>query len=80
MAKLESEFNFFLKNQESLVKKYRGKYVVIKNRKVLGVYSDIPSAITETSKVEEYGTFLVQKCEPGTAVFTQFYHSRVKIA
>lgn len=80
MAELKCEFDFFLKNQKSLVKKYRGKYVVIKNNKVLGVYSDIPSAISETSKVEEYGTFLVQKCEPGTAVFTQFFHSRIKVA
>jgi len=80
MAKLEREFDFFLKNQETLVKKYRGKCIVIKNKKILGAYPDIPSAIAETSKKEEPGTFLVQTCEPGKAIFTQFFHSRVKAA
>ncbi|MGA2362569.1 MAG: DUF5678 domain-containing protein [Candidatus Aminicenantales bacterium] len=80
MAALESEFDFFLKHQKELVDKYRGKYIVIKNKKILGAYSDISSAISETSKTEEPGTFLVQKCEPGKAVFTQFFHSRVKVA
>lgn len=80
MAKLESEFDFFLKNQKALVEKYRGKYIVVKGKKVLGSYSDLTSAINETSKTEELGTFLVQKCEPGNAVFTQFFHSRVKVA
>jgi len=79
MIMLESEFDFFLKNQATLVSKYRGKYIVIKNKKILGVYNDISSAINETSKTEKPGTFLVQKCEPGKAVYTQFFHSRVKV-
>lgn len=78
MAVLEGEFDFFLKNQKTLVDKYRGKFIVIKNKKILGVYPDASSAISETSKKEELGTFLVQKCEPGKAAFTQFFYSRVK--
>ena len=78
MAKpLEKEFQYYLDNQEELVKKYDGKFIVIKNCNVIGVFDDELKAIEETSKKEELGTFLVQKCEPGTESYTQTYHSRV---
>lgn len=74
---LEKDFQYYLDNQEELVKKYDGKFIVIKNYTVIGVYDDELKAIEETSKKEELGTFLVQKCEPGTESYTQTYHSRV---
>ena len=80
MLPLEKEFDFFVKNQDELVKKHRGKYIVIKNQAVIGVYDELNEAITETSKKEQRGTFLVQKCEPGKAAYTQTYHSRVHFA
>lgn len=81
MAKpLEKEFNYYLSRQDELVKKYNGKYVVIKGTKVLGAYDTEIQAITETSKKYELGTFLVQKCEPGEQSYTQTFHSRVAFA
>jgi len=77
MITLEKEFDFFVKNQKELVEKYKGKYVVIKDDKILGVYSSLSEAVEETSKREKLGTFLVQKCEPTNKVYTQNYHSRV---
>jgi hypothetical protein len=77
MLPLEKEFEFFVINQADLVKKYQGKFIVIKNEKVIGVFDDLTTAIAETSKKEKLGTFLVQKCEPGRAVYTQTFHSRV---
>jgi hypothetical protein len=79
MILLEKEFDFFIQNQEKLFKKYPGKYIVIKNNKILGSYPSISEAISETSKVEKLGTFLVQKCASGKKVFTQVFHSRVRI-
>lgn len=75
---LKKEFEYYLENQDSLVDKYNGKYIVIKNLSVIGVYDDELEAVQETSKIHELGTFLVQKCEPGTGSYTQRHHSRVR--
>jgi hypothetical protein len=74
---LVKEFDFYLEHQNELVEKYNGKFVVIKDCKVLGAYASELEAITETQKTHELGTFLVQKCEPGSDSYTQTYHSRV---
>ncbi len=77
---LEKEFQYYLDHQEELVKKYNGKYIVIKAGKVLGSYNSDLEAIHETTKEHELGTFFVQKCEPGQSSYTQSYHSRVSFA
>jgi hypothetical protein len=78
MAKpLEREFEYYLKHQDDLVKKFKGKFIVIKDQKVIGVFDDELEAVEKTAKEHELGTFLVQKCEPGTESYTQTFHSRV---
>ncbi len=75
---LEKEFEWYLKNQADLVKKYDGKYIVVKDGKVIGEYKDLGPAIDETvAKGYEMGTFLVQKCSPGDQDTTAVFHSRV---
>lgn len=74
---LEKEFEYYIKNQKELVKKYNGKYIVIKDEKVIGSYDSEIEAVEETSKIEKLGTFLVQKCEPGKESYTQNFHSRI---
>lgn len=74
---LESEFKYYLANQNELVQQYNGKYIVIKNCTVIGSYDSDFEAVEKTSLNHEIGTFLVQKCEPGTESYTQTYHSRV---
>ena len=74
---LEKEFKYYIDHQDELVKKYNGKFLVIKNCKIIGIYDTELEAITKTSEKKELGTFLVQKCEPGTESYSQTYHSRV---
>jgi len=74
---LQKEFDYYVSHQKELVEKYNGKYVVIKDGEVAGVYDSQSAAISEGKKKFELGTFLVQKVEPGTATYTQTYHSRV---
>ncbi len=74
---LEKEFQYYRDHQTELVEKYNGKFVVIKDLKVIGVYDVELDAIKETAKSHELGTFLVQKCEPGKSGYTQTFHSRV---
>ena len=79
IAKLEEEFKYYLEHQDELVKEYNGKFIVIKDRKVLGAFTSALEAVENTTKQHELGTFLVQKCEPGSASYTQTYHSRVSV-
>ena len=76
----KKEYTYYLAHQEELVKQHNGKVVVIKGERVIGVYPDTVSAITETQRSEELGTFLVQKVEPGSDSYTQTFHSRVAFA
>lgn len=78
MAKsLKREFKYYIEHQKELVEKYNGKFIVIKNCKVIGAYDSDLEAINKTTEKHELGTFLVQKCEPGSESYTQTYHSRV---
>ena len=77
---LEKEFNYYLENQDELVKNYNGKFIVIKDLKIIGAYNSELEAVQKTVEKYELGTFLVQKCEPGSESYTQTYHSRVAMA
>lgn len=76
---LEKEFAYYLHNQSDLVKKYKGKFIVIKDDKVIGAYDSHLDAYNTTVKTETLGTFLIQHCLPGKDSFTQTFHSRVLI-
>lgn len=74
---LEAEFKYYINNQKELVKRYKGLFIVIKRNKILGSYATELEAIEETAKKEELGTFLVQKCTPGSESYAQMFHTRV---
>jgi len=78
-ATLKKEFEYYLKNQEEFVKKYNGRFLVIIDSQVIGDYESELEAINETLKTHEAGTFLVQKCEPGSESYSQTFHSRVSL-
>ena len=80
MEQLEKEFKYYIDHQAELVEKYDGKFIVIKDCKVIGAFDSELEAINTTSEQYELGTFLVQKCEPGSESYTQTYHSRVALA
>ena len=77
---LRKEFDYYLKHQNELVRKYSGKYIVIKDSQVVGVFESELEAVKKTSEKYELGTFLVQKCESGKENYTQTYHSRAVFA
>lgn len=77
---LRDEFQYYLDNQRQLVKEYNNKFIVIKDKAVIGSYDKEDIALFETQKTHELGTFLIQKCTDGTSAYTQTYHSRVVFA
>jgi len=80
MSDLSKEFDFYIEHRAELAQKYLGKYIVIKNNVVLNAYDDMMTAIMETKKTEELGTFLVQFCSMDDADITCTFHSRVSFA
>ena len=80
MEKLEREFRYYVEHQDELVEKYNGKFIVIKDCSVIAAFDSEMEAIEKTAEQYELGTFLVQKCEPGSESYTHTYHSRVLFA
>ena len=76
---LEKEFQFYLDNQKELVEKYSGKFIVIKNNSIIGVYNSHSDAYNNSLKENELGTFLIQHCIEGEQSYTQTFHSQVII-
>ena len=74
---LQKELEYFKANQNELVQKHRGKFLVINGQKLQGVYDTEIEAYTEAKKKFELGTFLIQQCLPGQEGYTQTFHSRV---
>jgi hypothetical protein len=58
----------------------KGRFVAIKNCRVVGSHDDQLTAISETAKTEELGTVLVQKVEPGSGAYSQTFESRAIFA
>lgn len=74
--KLEEEFKFYISNQEKLLEKYNGKFIVIKDKSIIGSFDSEIAAYEETQKYHKLGTFLIQYCTSGTENYTQTFHSR----
>lgn len=73
---LKDDYDYFNEHKGDLVRQYPDKFIVIKDKNIIGVYDDPVSAYTETTKDYPLGTFLIQKCsdEPNE---TQVFRSRV---
>lgn len=74
---LDKELQYYIDNQDDLVAKYRGMFLVIKDMTVIGIYNTEIEAYSETVKTHELGTFLIQECQPGDENYTQTFRTRV---
>jgi hypothetical protein len=74
--RLRDAFDYYLAHQDEMVQKYNGRVVAIKDRRVLGDYSDRTTAIQQTAKTEKLGSFIVQKVSPGEEDYTITLNSR----
>jgi len=76
---LEREFKYYLDHQEELVKAHFGRFVIIKDDKVLGDFGTEVEAIVHAKNTLnlKLGSFLVQHCLPGAENYTQYFHARV---
>lgn len=70
---LKENFNYFLENLDEFCKEYKNKYIVIKNKQVIGIYPTFEEARKETNKTEQEGTYLIQLCTKNSN--TQTFYS-----
>lgn len=77
---LKKQLEYFKANQGALLEKYKGKFLVIKDEEVKGVYDLQEDAYANAVKQFELGTFLIQQCLAGEESYTQTFHSRVSLA
>ena len=77
---LDKEFQYYLDNQDELVKKYNGRFIVIVGEEVVGNYESYEQGLFESMKQHKLGTFLIQECTEGEEAYTQTFHSRVVFA
>ena len=74
---LEKEYEYYLKHKNSLIEKYVGKYIIIKNNDVIGAYESKEDAIKQTQIKHKIGTFLIQLCSKKEEDDVMRFHSRV---
>ncbi|MCL2151276.1 MAG: hypothetical protein FWH50_03540 [Coriobacteriia bacterium] len=67
---MDRELEFFINNQESLVKRFGGKTLVLHKQSVAGVFDNRLEAYTEAKKRFDPGTFMIQDCLPGPEAYT----------
>ena len=75
---LQDEFNFYLEHQASLANEYDNRVIVIKDKKVIGVYDSDDEAVEKTTCTHELGSFLVQKCSTDPSSVLHTFRSRVR--
>lgn len=79
-ASLFDEFDYYVAHQAELAEKYQGRYLVIKNRRILGDYETLKKALHATVPEHEPGTFLLQLCDADPDSLKVTFRSRVRFA
>ena len=74
-ASLKPELDFYVANRTNLAARYAGKFLVIKGQKVIRVYERELTAICETQKEHEPGTFLVQEANASVGSYSEPEHA-----
>lgn len=77
VSPLEKEFLYYVEYQAHLLPDHRGKYLLIRDERLVGAFETERQAIKAGMEQFELGTFLIQKCEAGEESYTQTFHSRV---
>lgn len=73
--RIDKNYNYYVANQKELDKKYKNKYIIIQEEKVVGSYKTLQEAIQEAKKLEA-GTYIIQQCIKKDN--TQIFHTRVR--
>lgn len=62
--------DYFIKHQKNLVKKYKGKELLMDFSGVVAVFDTLKEALATGDKIIGYGKYSVMKCLPGKEAYT----------
>jgi len=74
-APLQTEFRWYLKNQDDLLKKYDGKIIMIKGEEVITAFEEMADALEYATDKGLLGEVMIQKCSPGNKDYTVTIHT-----
>ena len=75
---LQKEFDYYKIHQDEFVELCCGKFVVVKDQALVGIYESTIEALERSRGKYKEGTFLIQEVGPGPDLYTQtFYSPRV---
>lgn len=72
MDTLSTNLEFFIEQQDALVRQYAGRVLVIKDGAVAGDFDSPMDAYENAISRFEPGTFSIQPCEPGVGAYTVY--------
>ncbi len=64
MSSIQQDYQYYIKHQLELVKKYGGRYIVIKDSEVVGSYDSEIEAYEDAKSKYVLGTFIIKPCLP----------------
>ena len=67
---LIQNFYYYLANQDELLRRYNGKYLVISDKKVIYASKDNEEALKKGMEMVGTGNFIMQLCTPGEEAYT----------
>jgi hypothetical protein len=70
-------YEYFKENFTELFNKYPNKYIVIKNKNIIGIYETFDEAYKKTVKTEKLGTFIIQQCIDSLENMAHFSYNNV---
>lgn len=74
---LEKEYKYFQENLDSLLKKHKGKFLIIKDSSVQGVFETYNQALTNALAKYKLGEFLIQECIKESLSTAHFFNSNL---
>jgi hypothetical protein len=77
IATTEENYAWFQENLPELEKQYGDKYIVIKNKSVIGSYDSQRDAFIDMKGKEVPGTFIIQLCSTDESKVLNIFHSLV---
>jgi len=74
---LEKEYKYFQDNLESLLKEHKGKFLIIKDASVQGIFNTYNEALANALTKYKLGQFLIQECIKESLSTAHFFNSNV---
>lgn len=60
MDAIQQDIDYYKANRQQFLKQYDGKFLVIKGKQIIGVYTNRTQAYDNTVVLHEEGTFIIE--------------------